>query len=287
MLLLPAKGANMRSSIGVIVLLTLAGLFWAGMMGSLSDYPNTDAAGRGLALAFAALFGIALWLMLSGLLIWAALRGTLGGWARLWAVLLLVLSAIAASSAADLYGLRVAWALAVLALLPLLVALYAFWPRLPLAGLVVVLSAAPLAASTMGLGRPSPQDLARQEQQRVDDEAARRKLAADFAKLGPDSSLADYLPFVSGDHSLEAREGMRKVRTRQADAVALLKSGRIGELAGLLEYDVEATPELCAAYRTAIAPNGQLDLKAQRPNLEWLNGEGSDLAEPLARLKPR
>jgi hypothetical protein len=277
----------MRPSIGAIVLLLLAAVFWAGMMGSLSDYPNTDAAGRGMALAFAALFGIALWLSLAGLLIWAAARGTLKGWATLGAVLLVVLSAIAASSAADLYGLRVEWALAVLALLPLLVALYAFWPRLPVAGLVVVLSAAPLAASTMGLGRPSPQDQVRQEQQRLDDEAARRKLAADFAKLGPDSSLADYLSFVSGDYSLEARDGMRKVRTRQADAVALLKAGRIGDLAGLLEYDIEATPELCAAYRMAIARNGQLDLKAQRPNLEWLNGEGCDLAEPLARLKSR
>jgi hypothetical protein len=91
--------------------------------------------------------------MLSGLLIRAALRGTLGGWARLWALLLLVLSAIAASSAADLYGLRVAWALAVLALLPLLVALYAFWPRLPLAALVVVLSAAQLADHGLAVRR--------------------------------------------------------------------------------------------------------------------------------------
>ena len=137
------------------------------------------------------------------------------------------------------------------------------------------------------LGQPSPQDLVRQEQQRLDGEATRRKKAADFAKLGPDSSLADYLPFVSGDYSLEAREGMRKVRTRQADAVALLGAGRLGDLVGLLEYDIEATPELCAAYRTAIGRNGQLDLKAQRPNLEWLNGEGCDLAEPLARLRSR
>ncbi len=87
MFLLPAKGANMRPSIGAIVLLLLAGLFWAGMMGSLSDYPNTDAAGRVLALAFAALFGIALRLMLSGSSSAArsgssAATNSLAGWRR-------------------------------------------------------------------------------------------------------------------------------------------------------------------------------------------------------------
>jgi hypothetical protein len=70
--------------------------------------------------------------------------------------------------------------------------------------------------------------------------------------------------------------------------VALLNAGKLGDLAGLLEYDVQATPELCAAYRAAIArAPASLDLKPQRPNMEWLNGEGCDLAEPLARPKAR
>ena len=258
------------------------------MMGSLSGYPDTDAAGRGLALGFGALFGGALWLILAALVVRAAVRGTLTTWTAIGAVVCLILSAIAASSAADLYGLRLSWALAVTALLPLLVAAYALWPRLPLAGVIVVLSIVLLVATVMKLGQPTPQGLAQQEKQQEEDEAARRKLAADFARLGPDSLLGDYLPFASGDYSTSAREGMRKVKTRQADAVALLNAGKLGELAGLLEYDVEATPELCAAYRAAIArAPASLDLKPQRPNMEWLNGEGCNLAEPLAKIRSR
>jgi hypothetical protein len=278
----------MKAPVGAIILLSLAGLLWVAMMGSFSGYPDTDAAGRGLALGVGTLFGAALWLVLAALLIRAAVVGALTIWTGIGAVVCLIVSAIGASSVVDLYVLRLSWALAVLALLPLLVAAYALWPRLPLAGVIVVLSALPLVATAMKVGQPTPQDLARQEKQFQENEAARRKLAADFAKLGPDSSLGDYLPFVSGDYSFAAREAMRKVKTRQADAVALLNAGKLGELAGLLEYDVQATPDLCTAYRAAVAgAPASLDLKPQRPNMEWLNGEGCDLAEPLARFKAR
>ena len=274
----------MKVPVGAIVLLTLAGLFWIAMMGSFSGYPDTDAAGRGLALGFGTLFGGALWLVLAALLIRAAVLGTLTIWTGIAAVVCLVTSLIGAFSVVDLYVLRLSWPLAVLALLPLLVVAYALWPRLPLAGLIVVLSAVPLVATAMKVGQPTPQDLARQQKQFLEEEAARRKLAEDFAKLGPDSSLSDYLPFVSGDYSTAAREGMRKVKSRQADAVALLNADRLGDLAGLLEYDVQATPELCAAYRTAIArAAASLDLKPQRPNMEWLNSEGCDVASPRSR----
>jgi hypothetical protein len=293
--------------IGTAILLVLAVVLYAGTMGSLTDAPNSDAMGRGMALAFGAILGTALIAILAVMLLVAAINGKMSPWGTIGAVVLLPLAMIAMWNAGDAYGRGDRSAIWVPALLPPLFLLYALRARFAplrqkvgegvanvvLGGAILLLAAAPLVRAAIPVP-PDPVAEARamaaekewQERQRLD-EAARRKQAADFAKLGPDSSLADYLPFVSSDYSIEAREGMRKVKTRQADAVALLGAGRLGDLAGLLEYDIEATPELCTAYRTAIAHNGQLDLKAQRPNLEWLNGEGCDLAEPLARLKSR
>ena len=111
---------------------------------------------------------------------------------------------------------------------------------------------------------------------KADDDASARA-GGGLAKLDP-ISLADY-PLAPGDTS-----STRARQTRQADAVALLRAGRIGDLAGLLEYDVEATPELSAVYRTAIAPNGQLDLTAKRePGMA--ERQGCDLAGAAARAQ--
>ena len=111
--------------------------------------------------------------------------------------------------------------------------------------------------------------------------------------------MADYMPFLYGTYSREAHEGIRKVKTRQADAVALLNDGHLGDLAGLLLFDVDATPEVCAAYGAALArdtakvdPKGSsnslgvaIDLERQLPNLQWLVGEGCDLSAPLIQLE--
>src|SRR6185312_3633068 len=116
---------------------------------------------------------------------------------------------------------------------------------------------------------------------------------------GPDATLADYMPFLYGDHSREAHDGIRKVKTRQADAVALLNDGQLGDLAELLLFDVDATAEVCAAYGAALARDAAkvdpkvssnylgeaIDLERQRPNLEWLVGEGCDLRTPLTQLE--
>ena len=54
--------ANGGAPIGTILLLILAFLLYAAMMGNLSDISNTDAAGRGMATAFGAIFATLLML---------------------------------------------------------------------------------------------------------------------------------------------------------------------------------------------------------------------------------
>lgn len=89
------------------------------------------------------------------------------------------------------------------------------------------------------------------------------------------------------------------MKTRQADAVALLNDGHLSDLSELLVFDVDATPEVCAAYGAALARDTAkvdrkvssnylgvaIDLERQLPNLQWLVGEGCDLGAPLVQLE--
>jgi hypothetical protein len=147
--------------------------------------------------------------------------------------------------------------------------------------------------------RAAEQEKARLEREEQEAREAREREAARFAALGPDSAMADYMPFLYGNYSREAHEGIRKVKTRQADTVALLIGGRLSDLADLLVFDVDATPEVCAAYGAALARQAAkvdpkvtsnylgeaIDLERQLPNLQWLTGERCDLGAPLVQLE--
>jgi hypothetical protein len=309
-----------RPPIGTIVLLILAAVLYAATMGSLSDAPHSDAAGRGMAVAFGALFATVLFVAIAALLVVAAVKGEMSLAGRIGAVVLMPAAVVAIWFAADAYGAGDLSAIWVAALLPPLFVAYALRARFAvlrrqvpgwIADIVVVLACAvliglPLARQAF----PPPRDpaaearAAAEEQARVDREEqaareARQREDARFAALGPDSSIADYLEFLHGDRSREAREGIARVRSRQSDAVALLKDGRLRDLAGLLEWDLDATPEICAAYGAALAKQAAridpkvdsnylgiaIDLEAQRPNLEWLTSERCDLDGPLALLE--
>ena len=121
----------MRAPVGTIILLVLAAVLYAAMMSCLVDAPNSDAFGRGLALAYGAILGTALWIILAVLLIIAAVRGRMPVWAILGLVVLVPLSCIVMWFAGDAYARGDASALWVAALLPPLLALYALWARLP------------------------------------------------------------------------------------------------------------------------------------------------------------
>jgi hypothetical protein len=257
---------------------------------------------------------------LGGLLIVAAVKGRMSVAGRIGSLIVIPAATVAIWIAADAWSNRDASAIWVPAALPPLIALYALRARFALLRalmpdvvadvamgvVVVVLIGVPLQRTLF----PPPPDpvaeaqAAEQERARLEreEQAAREASelkAAQFAALGPDSAMADYMPFLYGDYSREAHAGIRKVKTRQADTVALLNDGRLDDLAELLIFDVDATPAVCAAYGAALAKETAqvdpkvstnslgvaLELERQLPNLQWLVGEGCDLRAPLIQLE--
>jgi len=312
---------NASLPFGTVVLLVLAALFYCGMLGSLAGYRETDASGRGAALAFAAIFGVALWLVLALLMTIAAVSSRMSPLAWISTAALLPLSAIAASVAIDLYGSGGNdWALAVPVMLPLLIAASAVGVRLPglhgrpverwaiagLGGAMVVLTMAPLVVSLVNAlpnsaraARQAAAQHAQEERLKQEEQLALKQEAERFAGLGPDSSLGDFLPYFPGgdSRSREALEAARLVKSRQADAVALLKQGRINGLTDLFRLDLQVTPEICQAYGEALAAEAAkitrdrpdhlsvaIQLEQQLPNIQWLVDGGCNLNDALGIL---
>jgi hypothetical protein len=303
-----------------IILLAVAAFLYAAMVSSLSDAPDSDAAGRGLALVYAALLAGLLWLVLAALLLVAVAKGRMPLWATLALVVLWPLSCVAVWMAGDAYGRGDSWAMLVPALLPPLLALYALWARLPalhtifragptsalLGAAIVVLTAAPLVATT----RAKPTDPARaarlaeaaqadEERRAQEAKAAREREAAEFARLGPDSSLESYLAYLhSSAYSDRALAGIRQLKSRQSDAIGLLQKGRLLDLWELEQLGLAPTADLCQAYADALAGaagkvtkarsdylGAAIALEGQLPNIKWLAGNGCDLGSPLGLLE--
>ncbi len=309
-----------RPPVGTYILLGVAGLFYALMLANLVETGTTDAAGRGLDRAFAALAGFFLWILLAVLLVVGGVKGHMPLLAAMVASILLPVSAVAAVAAAELYERQGGWPILVPALLPLVFAFYALWARLPhlqkslpilstsaCAGLAILLMTVGSLAAKWDADRPDPirkarlaaEERARQEAEQRQVEAARRRERAAFAQLGPESSLGDYLPYLHGEFAQAALTGIRLVKSRQADAIALLQQGRLADLAELRDFNIEPTPELCLAYGKALGAAASqvssqqrsdylaaaIDLERQLPNIKWLTGVRCDLSEPLALLE--
>jgi hypothetical protein len=310
----------MRAPVATILLLVLAGLLYAPMMGCFIDAPNSDAFGRGLAQAYGAILAGMLWLVLAALLIIAAVKGRMPLWARVGAVVLWPLSCIAVWMAADAHAAGDRSAIWVPVLLPPLIALYALWARLPalhvtfragltsivLGGAIAFLSLAPLvAAHRAALPDPARDarlaELAKAEEERMAKErqAAYDREEGQFASLGPDSPLEAYLIYLSSmAYGERALAGVRQVKNRQADAILLLRQGRLLDLRQLWQFDVAPTAELCQAYDAALAAGAgkvtkarsdylmtAIELELQLPNLTWLIGNHCDLSQSLGLLE--
>jgi hypothetical protein len=309
-----------RAPVGTIVLLVLAALLYAAMLGCLAEAPNADAFGQAIVLLYAAFLGAVLWLVLAALLLIAVARGRMPLWATLAMVVLWPLSAVAVWMASGAYSGGDSSSIWVPALLPPLFALYALWARLPalhatlragttsamFAGAIAVLAVTPMVTATRA-ALPDPARDARlaeagkaQEEQRARArQAALDRQEAQFASLGPDSALADYLIYLSSmAYGERALAGIRRVRNRQADAALLLQQGRIADLRELSHFDVVPTAELCQAYGAALAAaagkvtkarsdylSAATDLELQLPNMKWLIANRCDLGQPLGLLE--
>jgi hypothetical protein len=310
--------------VGAVMLAILAGLLYAAELAVIRDASSGYGAGDSLDAAFVAIFAIALWIVLAGLMLVAFKNGKMPEWAAIAALVLLPLSGHASFTAASIYATNHDWTWLVPVLAPPVIVVYALWIRIPalvaalpeefasaLAGgaLVALIAASAFASYLDELAAPARQEklqAAYKEQLAEDAKTAAEDRARDearFAALGPDSPLSDYLEYLNGSDARvpQAMEGARHARRRQADAVALL-----GEQDGLVhmremwQLDIAATPALCAAYNAALGKSAlkidpsysnrlgeAIDLEFQLPNLKWLVAQHCDLRDVLTDLAMR
>jgi hypothetical protein len=287
---------------------------------TVADSRSSDAAGNAMSDALTAMFAGALWIALAVLLVMAAVGGAMVSWAPSALFVLVPVALVAFFLAMGRFGEGDTSALIVVMALPPLLILYAGWARFPaLHGMLkpartsaVVLSlVGVLSVGAIAAGRharlPSPHartdyaaaESARMQEAAKGDREAHEREAAAFARLGPDSHLADYLPYLRKPTFAErALEGIQKVKTRQEDAVALVNERPLADLTELWQWNVLATREMCEAYGNAFLAaanrvtrtNGDYlgaatDLEWQMPNLKWIIGAKCDLSGPLERAE--
>ena len=305
---------------GFASLLVVALFLYAVTAASVADSRGSDPAGNALSDAFAAILAGLLWIAIAVLLVMARARGAMVSWAP-WALFVLVPAAVVAFFfAMGRFAAGDRSALVVVFALPLLPILYALWARVPAlqawlrpAGTSAALLAmmGVLSLGTIAVGEraalPSPraqEDRAAAEKARLEQAAKARRetqehAAAAFAALGPDSHIAEYLPYLHDrGFADQALAGIQKVKSRQADAAALLEQRPLGDLADLWQFNVLATREVCEAYANAFLAVANhinttrsdhlavaMDLEWQLPNLKWLVRSKCDLSGPLDRAE--
>jgi len=306
--------------VGFASLLAVTLCLYAVTVSTVADSRSSDAAGNALSIAFAAISGGLLWIAIVGLLAMAAARGVMVRWAP-WALVVLIPAAVVA------YFLAVAgyepgsWPAQVvvygLPWLPILFAMGARFsglnntlrPAGAALGLLAMMAVLSFGMIAIGLraGPPNPMakaDRAAAEKERLEQGAkvqrdSLEREAAAFANLGPDSRLADYLPYLRNRAFADrALQGIQKVKTRQADAIALLEQRPINELTELWQWNLLGTREMCEAYANAFLSaanridksrsdhlSAATDLEWQMPNLKWMVGSKCDLSGPLDRAE--
>ena len=207
---------------------------------------------------------ILLGILLAFLLIRPVMRRSTSGHAAPWesfgAFILFPLSLFSSVYALGLYERYHGWAIAVPILVPPLIGLYGMWARFPHArhdadvtsavfwGAMLVLTIAPLPLASLDAWTYPDREPER---------------TAKFLRLTPDSTLVDYLAFT--DRREEWFEGVRRVKSRQTDAVMLLQEGLLKNRyswkerpqfewlsSNLWDLDLEATPSLCEAFHEVL-----------------------------------
>jgi hypothetical protein len=270
------------------------------------------------------LFGGLLWLAVGGLLLSAARSGRMPAWARGWAMILHLAAAITVWAVLQVYinadgGISIV----VPALLPPLITGYAAAMRLPalserlspdrvsrvalVAGSVLIVAAIPLGFYDLhNLSAHVAADQKQMDavgaQQRAEGDKSRAAEEARFKALTPDSRLQDYVHFVhltDEDDPIHAPAlaGARLVKSRQADAIQMLDEGKINGLWELWQYDLQATPTLCAAYDRALQRmatstdlfdlNAGQQLKYQLPNIKFFAAGHCNLNAGLTAAEAR
>jgi len=134
----PGEARPRTFPFGTILLLAIAVVLYGAMLSTISFSAGGGDAAFGKAMA--SLFATAgLWIALVLLLIAAGVMGEMPRWAVFVAVFLVPLSAVATFAAIDMCSRHIRWAVAFPVVLPVLIAAYALWLRMP--GLRSVVSA--------------------------------------------------------------------------------------------------------------------------------------------------
>jgi hypothetical protein len=313
-------------AIGAMALVVLACLPYALMLAAFLTMPVGDPGAFGaegtlaasLSQLYALVSGVLLWALL-GILLWIGWKsGGMPRWVGIGTGLLYPLSAVAAVVAAGLsYSYPGGWLMLVPEALPPALALFAMWASLPalravlrpditggaLLGLiaVVIIATAPLwylddLQFPARLARQQAEGEAIVAQREAEWEKHREERVAQFQGLTPASSLLDYLDAPTEIDREQAVAGARQVKSRQSEAIMLIKEGKLRRLEELWRFDLEASPALCEAFDMALRKQVIDDdlnwtvaarLEEQLPNAKWLVAEHCNLDGSVTAAETR
>lgn len=250
-----------KPAVGVIaagiVLSVVILLLWGLQLATLASFGRSDAAGNGLAEAYAAILMIVLWVLLMVLTILAAARGAAPRPVVVAALAIVPVSGFVASAAVGLLAqpdiAPFRWPVVIPALVPPLIVAWALFAlsaaRLPSArsGVVAGVLLAAIVAVCVTIWPLS------QMRKAVDDgEVARlQKYDAGLAVLAANAPLWDWTPFLDtrdGTRQHKVLASIRKLDQRQAQAEIMLGRGDF-PVGYLGSFDLDPTPVLCENAR--------------------------------------
>jgi len=237
----------------------LAMLLWPFVAALNFDLTSSDAAGNGIAQAFAMLGTIGIWSLLGIALLLAGMRSLIPLWSLLVALVLVPLSGFAAANVIGVLGARVEaqWLAIVVIAVPPLLTLYLAWATIPvLRDLIAPRTAAIIIWTGVGIigVLPWPQIIALPalKQKRIDDWYAHRDAQmARFNALAASGTLEDWWHFLpSAEEQREAVvQQIRNFTDRQQRITALLSAGDGSGFPSLYDLDVAPDTELCVGAR--------------------------------------
>lgn len=303
-------------SIFTVILAVVAGFLTIGAAANAGQLHASDAAGNGMAQAFAWFAAIADWLVLTVLLLVAGARGGFprySGMAMLVAFGLAIagqVTALQILSASKLENLEGTLLQMVMLAAPALVITRALWGSWVPIILLVLVSLVPFAfrpryAAQRAAAEATFVEMRQksQDEQKGRDEQRIREMMGKIDTLPSDSALFAVIPFCADPNPSIRDEARAKARTfprRQADAEEYLAQGHEATLRELPNFGLVATPAICASARKALAAKASLkpfdndpiriedaerDVSPYIDTMRWLLANGCDCKPEIAALE--
>jgi hypothetical protein len=254
-----SKSTSSGAAVVGVVLAFIALLVTIPIVAALSDLRGSDAAGNAMSQGFAALSLFALFALVAALALLAALAGDMPQIGKIRTLILVALwFAVTWGGFEILSGPSTPVGqspLAVPALGPPLIAAYCLWALISTLRAAVPQRVAAVALVALALVCSAFLPLLMIHDAALEREAARgRDRHAKLDAMPVDAPLWRRMPFLASDVYLveqDAREAMRKLPSRQADAEVMLQRDEFpfGEL---VAFDLDPTPSLCDKARASL-----------------------------------